>query len=294
MNERPRLGYIGLGLMGLPMAKRLRDAGYVLAVWGRSPAKFASLVADGAEAMPNAAAVAEASDIVFTCLTDTEAVEAVAFGDGGVADGGAPGKLLADMSSIRPDACRAMARRLRADTGMAWVDAPVSGGVAGAEEGRLTVMAGGAEEDFARLLPVLSPLARRATLMGPVGAGQTAKLINQVIVGCGVAVLAEAAALALRAGVDAARLPEALAGGRADSPLLQQFFPKMASGDFSVESHVRTLLKDLDTATDLARATESALPMTATAAELHRLLVQRGHAKADGTSLAKLYRGDAI
>ena len=187
-----------------------------------------------------------------------------------------------------------MAERLRAETGMGWVDAPVSGGVAGAESGRLAVMAGGAPEDFARLEPVMAHLAQRFTLMGPVGAGQTAKLVNQVIVGCGVAVLAEAAGLALRAGIDAARLPDALAGGRADSLLLQQFFPRMTAGDFTVESHVRTMLKDLDTAGDLARAVEAAMPMTAAAAELHRLMAQRGHAGADPAALAMLYRGDPV
>lgn len=292
--DPPRLGYIGLGLMGAPMAARLLDAGYELAVWGRTPAKFAHLAARGAAARESAAAVAAASDVVFTCLSDTAAVEAVAFGPGGVAAGGARGKLLVDMSSIRPDSCRAMADRLRAEAGMGWVDAPVSGGVAGAESGELAVMAGGAPEDFARLEPVMAHLARRFTLMGPVGAGQTAKLVNQVIVGCGVAVLAEAAGLALRAGIDAARLPDALAGGRADSLLLQQFFPKMTAGDFTVESHVRTMLKDLDTAGDLARAVEAAMPMTAAAAELHRLMAQRGHAAADETALAMLYRGDPV
>ncbi len=295
MNEpKPRLGYIGVGLMGAPMAKRIARAGYPLFVWGRTAAKLDPVIALGAAAGSDPADVARAADIVFICVSDTEAVEAVVFGDDGVVAGGAAGKLLVDMSSIRPDACRAMARRLHEETGMNWVDAPVSGGVAGAESGRLTVMAGGRAEDFERLRPVVAHLARRFTLMGPVGAGQTAKLINQTIVGCGVAVLAEAAGLALRSGIDAARLPEALAGGRADSPLLQQFFPKMVAGDLFVESHVRTMLKDLDTVAALARETESAMPMTATAAELHRLMAQRGHGSADGTAVAMLYRGDAV
>lgn len=291
---KPELGYIGPGLMGAPMARRLLDAGYPLSVWGRTPAKLAPLAACGAEIRASAADVARAADIVFLCLTDSAAVEAVVFGAGGVAEGAAEGKLLADMSSIRPDAARAMAGRLKRETGMGWVDAPVSGGVAGAETGQLAIMAGGAEADFARLRPVVACLAQRFTLMGPVGAGQTAKLINQMIVGCGVAVLSEAAGLALRAGIDGAQLPDALAGGRADSLLLQQFFPKMISGDLFVESHARTMLKDLDTVADLARGAEAAAPMTALAAELYRLLVQRGHAEADGTAIAMLYRGDPV
>ena len=292
--REPALGYIGLGLMGAPMAARLIEAGYPLAVWARRAEALAPFAARGARVVATAADVARAADIVFTCLSDTAAVEAVVFGENGVAAGAAPGKLLVDMSSIRPDSCRAMARRLREGAGMGWIDAPVSGGVAGAESGALTVMAGGEEADFERARPVLAPLARRATLLGPVGAGQTAKLVNQAIVGCGVAVLAEAAGLALRAGIDAARLPEALAGGRADSPLLRQFFPKMAAGDLFVESHIRTMLKDLDTVADLARETRSAMPMTATAAELHRLMAQRGHEEADGTAVAMLYRGDPV
>lgn len=283
------LGYIGLGLMGAPMAIRLLEAGYPLAVWGRSAAKLEAAIAAGAEAKASAAEVARAADIVFTCLTDTEAVEAVVFGAGGIAEGAGPGKLLVDMSSIRPDGAREMAARLRAETGMAWIDAPVSGGVVGAETGALTVMAGGEQADFDRAAPVVARLARRFTLMGPNGAGQATKLINQVLVGCAVAVLAESASLAMRAGIDAARIPEALAGGRADSLPLQQFFPKMVAGDFFVESHIRTMLKDLDTAQALARETDTAMPMTAMAAELHRLMVQRGFADDDGTALAKLY-----
>ncbi len=284
-----RLGYIGIGLMGAPMARRLAQAGYGVTIWGRDPAKLAPILAAGATSAASAADVARGADILFTCLSDTDAVEAVVFGADGVAQGAGPGKVLVDMSSIRPDAASHMAARLRGETGMGWIDAPVSGGVAGAESGTLTVMAGGIEADFERVRPVVAHLAQRFTLMGPNGAGQATKLINQILVGCAVAVLAEAASLAMRAGIDAARIPEALAGGRADSLPLQQFFPKMVAGDFFVESHIRTMLKDLDTAQALARETATAMPMTAMAAELHRLMVQRGFGDDDGTALAKLY-----
>ena len=284
-----RLGYIGIGLMGAPMARRLAQAGYGVTIWGRDPAKLAPILAAGATSAASAADVARGADILFTCLSDTDAVEAVVFGADGVAQGAGPGKVLVDMSSIRPDAASHMAARLRGETGMGWIDAPVSGGVAGAESGTLTVMAGGIEADFERVRPVVAHLAQRFTLMGPNGAGQATKLINQILVGCAVAVLAEAASLAMRAGIDAARIPEALAGGRADSLPLQQFFPKMVAGDFFVESHIRTMLKDLDTARALARETATAMPMTAMAAELHRLMVQRGFGDDDGTALAKLY-----
>ena len=284
-----RLGYIGIGLMGAPMARRLAQAGYGVTVWSRSPAKLAPILSAGATGAASAAEVARGADILFTCLSDTEAVEAVVFGADGVARGAGPGKVLVDMSSIRPDAASHMAARLRSETRMGWIDAPVSGGVAGAESGTLTVMAGGHEDDFERVRPVVSHLGQRFTLMGPNGAGQATKLINQVLVGCAVAVLAESASLAMRAGIDAARIPEARAGGRADSLPLQQFFPKMVAGDFFVESHIRTMLKDLDTVQALARETDTAMPMTAMAAELHRLMVQRGFADDDGTALAKLY-----
>jgi len=288
-NQKPNLGYIGLGMMGGPMALRLANAGFPLSIWGRSPAKLEAAKAAGARAVETAAQVARDADIVFTCLSDTEAVEAVVFGENGLATGAGPGKLLVDMSSIRPEAARDMAARLRDKTGMGWIDAPVSGGVAGAESGKLTVMAGGSEADFAHAEPIVAHLAQRFSLMGTNGAGQATKLINQVLVGCVVAVLSEAAALATRAGIDAARIPEALAGGRADSLLLQQFFPKMVACDFFVEAHIRTMLKDLDTVLALARETTTAMPMTATALELHRLMVQRGHGDEDGTALATLY-----
>jgi len=293
-DDQPKLGYIGLGLMGAPMARRLVEAGYRVTVWGRTPAKLAPVVAAGAVEAPSAAAVAAESDIVFICLSDTAAVEAVVYGAEGIAVGAGPGKILVDMSSIRPEATERMAERLRRETGMGWIDAPVSGGVAGSESGALTVMAGGTQADFDRAAPVVAHLAKRFTLMGPNGAGQVTKLINQVMVGTVVAVLSEAASLAVRAGIDAARMPEALAGGRADSLPLQQFFPKMVSGDFFVESHLKTMLKDLETVQDLARQTGSAMPMTAMATELHRLMVQRGHADEDGTALARLYRDDPI
>lgn len=292
MTQDTALGYIGLGLMGGPMALRLADAGHPLTVWNRDPAKARAVVAAGAVLAESPATVARASDIVFTCVSDTAAMDAVVFGADGIAAGGGAGKLLVDFSSMRPDATREMAARLAAGTGMAWLDAPVSGGVIGAETGQLVVMAGGGEADFDRARPFVEALARRFTLMGPVGAGQTTKLVNQLIVGCTIAVVAEATKLALGSGVDAARIPEALAGGRADSLPLQQWMPKMVAGDGTVESHLRTMLKDLDTVLDLARSTGAALPVTGLVTEIHRHLAGRGYADADGTSVFRFYQAD--
>lgn len=291
---KPALGYIGLGFMGRPMALRLLRSGYDLAVWARDPKRLEPIVAAGARAVASAAEVARAADIVFTCVSDTAAVEAVVFGPRGIAAGASSGQVLVDMSSIRPAAAKAMAERLRRETGMGWIDAPVSGGIPGAEAGTLAVMAGGEPADFERVKPVVAHLAGRFTLMGPNGAGQATKLINQIIVGCTVTVLAEATGLAQRAGIDAARIPEALAGGRADSKPLQEWMPTMARGEFRPTSFLKTMLKDLDAVQELAREVGAALPMTATAVELHRLMAARGFGEADGTALMKLYRPEPI
>ena len=284
-----RLGYIGLGLMGAPMARRLLAAGFPVAVWNRSLDKLAALQAEGATVADSPRAVAETSEIVFTCLTDTDAVEAVVFGEGGVAEGASASKLLVDFSSMRPDKALDFATRLRAETGMGWIDAPVSGGVPGATNGALVVMAGGAPDDFDRAAPVVAHLASRFTLMGENGTGQTTKLINQMIVGCGFALMAEACQLAEDAGIDPSRLPGALAGGRADSPILQQYMPRMAARDRDVQARIAIMIKDLDTVMDTGRRFGSSLPMTGLAAEIHKLLARHGLGDSDNAAAIDLY-----
>jgi len=290
MNEQPRLGYVGLGLMGGPMAGRLLDAGYAVSVWNRSRDKAAPLAEHGAVLRGSPAEVAADSDIVFTCVTDTAAVEAVVFGPGGIAETAAAGKVLVDFSSMRPDKAQEFAARLRAETGMGWIDAPVSGGVPGATDGTLAIMAGGSEADFATVRPVVGHLAGRFTLMGPNGAGQTTKLINQMIVGCQFAVLAEACQLAEAAGIDAARIPEAVAGGRADSRVLREYLPRMAASEFAVQGRIEIMVKDLTTVIAEANRLGAALPMTGLAAELHKLMAVRGLANADNAASIRLYR----
>ena len=283
------LGFVGTGLMGAPMTRRLLAAGRPVTVWNRTRAKIEPLVAAGATEAPGPAEVARRSEIVFVCLTDTAAVREAVLGPGGIAEGGRQGAVLVDFSSIEPDATRAMAAELRERTGMEWVDAPVSGGTPGAEAGTLAVMAGGALEVFERVRPAVLEMAERFTLMGPVGAGQTTKLCNQVIVGCTMAVLAEAARLAAAAGVDAARLPEALEGGFADSKPLRLFVPRMAEGRHDPPlGHAYTMLKDLDSVGVLARQTGAPVPFSAQAAELFRLLVARGGPEADALEVYKL------
>ncbi|MGY6536999.1 MAG: NAD(P)-dependent oxidoreductase [Pararhodobacter sp.] len=289
MNATPTLGYIGTGLMGAPMTGRLLDAGNTVTVWNRTAAKAEPLVARGAALGASPADVATKSDIVFMCLTDTAAVREAVFGPHGVAEGARPGTVLVDFSSIQPEATREMAARLKAEHGMDWIDAPVSGGVPGAEAGTLAIMAGGDAAAFARVEPVVLQMAARFTLMGPSGAGQTTKLCNQVIVGCTMAVLAEAARLATCAGVDATRLPEALAGGFADSKPLQLFVPRMVQAMHNPPlGHVYTMLKDLDSVGDLARSCDAPVPFTALAAEQFRLLQRRGGSDADALEIFKL------
>lgn len=286
-----KLGYIGIGLMGRPMTLRLLAAGHEVAVWNRSRDKLAPVVEKGAKAVDSPAAVARAADIIMMCVTDQKAAEEVLFGADGVVEGGAKGKLVVDFSSIAPDSARAFAQRL-SGKGMGLVDAPVSGGVPGAEKGTLAIMAGGRAEDIERARPIVMLMAQRFTRMGDSGAGQATKLCNQVIVGSLLPVIAEAIRLAEAAGVDAKMLPEALKGGFADSLPLQIFGARMAARNFEPPlGSNATMLKDLENAATVARQFGVPLPMARTAAELYRLLEAQGKADRDPAVLVDLLKG---
>jgi 3-hydroxyisobutyrate dehydrogenase-like beta-hydroxyacid dehydrogenase len=233
--------------------------------------------------------VARTSDIVLFSLTDTDAVRSVVFGKGGLAEGTAPDKLLIDMSSIIPAASAEMAAKLIAETGMGWVDAPVSGGPANCQAGTLVVMAGGSGEDFARAEAVLNDLAQRLTHMGPAGAGQATKLANQIFVGGYLTLTAEAFLLTEKAGVDVARLPAALAGGRADSVVLQEWGPRMAAGDFSPTGTVNILDKDLKVIADTAEASGLTLPAAMAARDMYRRAAEMGFGDEDVCAVIKAY-----
>ncbi len=285
---REKLGYLGLGLMGIPMTRRLLDAGHHVTVWNRSPGKAAGVVAAGAQPAATPRELAANAGIIFMCLIDAAAVEQVVFGPDGLASADGATKLVVDFSSIHPDAARAIAARLKAANGMGWIDAPVSGGT-GAEQGTLAVMAGGDAADIERVRPYVLAMARRLTHMGPTGAGQTTKLCNQIISGCAMAVLAETTRLAANAGIDAAKLPEALAGGFADSIPLQLFVPRMAKGIHSPPlGHIASILKDLDTVVEVAHDTSTPVPMTALAAQLFRMAKAARGADADALEIYKL------
>ena len=219
-----------------------------------------------------------------------DGVRGIVFGNDGVAGTAKPGTLIIDMSSIDPAATRALAEEAEAKS-LRWLDAPLSGGAPKAETGTLTVMAGGREADFAAARAVMDHLCANFTLMGPHGAGQTTKLINQILCALNFVAVAEATRLALNAGVDAERIPDAIAGGRADSAILQEFMGKMARRDETPSGRLDNMVKDLNAVQDLARATGTAMPLTAVCAEIHRLLVAAGLGNADNAALMRFFDG---
>ena len=279
MSEK-RIGYVGTGLMGLPMVMNLLKAGHEVTVWNRTADKAAPAVAAGARLADSPAALARASDVVMMCLTSAPAVEAVVLGPDGIAGVTWP-KLLIDFSSMDPELTREFGDRLRAANGMGWVDAPVSGGTPAATAGTLTVMAGGTEADFAMAERLIAPLAQQVTHMGPAGAGQMTKLVNQILSGGIMALTAEAVNFARASGVDAARLSEALAGGFADSKPFQLLAPRMAAEAFENPlGTVAMMLKDLDTVAAVAEG-RAALPLTNEARALMRKAGEMGHLEDD-------------
>ncbi|WP_446810895.1 NAD(P)-dependent oxidoreductase [Methylomonas sp. 2BW1-5-20] len=285
------LGFVGIGLMGQPLTLRLLAAGFRVNVWNRTAAKLNDVSLGGANVCNSVAELVKLSDVVILCLADTAVVETVVREQ--IIANGSAGKLLIDLSSIQPDATRRLAAELQTACGMRWVDAPVSGGTAGAEQGSLAIMAGGAEQDIEIARAILKPLYSRLTHMGAVGSGQATKICNQMIVSCNVLVIAEMMALAKSAGVDAAKIPEALAGGFADSKPLQIVGPEMADHRFEpVKWRVKTLLKDLNMAVDLAGNQGSAIPMSGLAAQLMQLHGSGGFLEQDPSTLIKLYTQD--
>jgi len=289
--SKPIVSYVGLGLMGGPMALHLAAAGYQLHVWNRSREKLQPALDKGAIASDTPQSAAQAAHVTLMCLMDAKAVEQVVFGENGIAKAQGKGKVLVDHSSMRPDKTREFAKRLREANGMEWIDAPVSGGTVGAEKGTLAIMCGADSVDaFELAKPVMAAYGANINLMGTSGSGQVTKLCNQLIVGSNIAVIAEAVRLAQNSGVDAAMLPKALAGGFADSKPLQVFAPRMVNGYEHSIGAANTMLKDLDTAIDLARETGTPLPVSGLAAQLYRVLYARGIGEEEPTALADLYR----
>ena len=268
-NTPPRIGFIGTGLIGTPMVQRLLECGLPVSVWNRTLHKATPLVESGATVAESPRALAQSCDIVCLCLTNTAAVHDVVFGAQGIDAVLRRGQMLIDLSSIAPDTTREMAERLERACGARWIDAPVSGGLPLARAGRLIVFAGGDADDIARAAPVFDALSQRVTHMGGHGAGQLAKSCNQMIVACNLVTIAEMLGFASKSGIDATRLPGALAGGFADSLPLQIFGPRMASGvDTPRVGGLGTFRKDIDQVVRLAGECGAYAPMATRAAEV--------------------------
>jgi 3-hydroxyisobutyrate dehydrogenase len=287
--KKLRIGYIGIGLMGLPMTRRLLERGYAVTVCDIVAARTDAAHAAGATVVATPAEAVRDTDIMLLNLPTTDAVEQVAFGEHGVASALRPPQLVVDFSTIKVDKGRSFAAKLREKTGCGWIDAPVSGGPPACAAGTLTVMAGGDAAEIERARPLMADIAGQFTPMGPSGAGLTAKMINQLIVGCTHAVLAEAVVLAEAAGIDAARIPECLAGGYADSSMLQKLYPRIVKRDFAPQGYARQLLKDLEMLNEFAGGLKSPLPMTGQALSLYRMLIHLGYAELDTAAIFKLY-----
>lgn len=286
----PSIGFIGIGLMGEAMTLRLRDLGYPVFVWNREPERLPAVEAAGAIALASPAEVARHGDVVLMCVLDDAAVDFCTRGPQGIVHAGSEGKLIVDFSTIAPGTTRTLAEHALRRAGMRWVDAPVSGGPQAAREGQLTIMAGASPADFEQARPVLEALGGQVTLMGPVGAGQTAKIINQAIVGAGFVLMSEAVLLAEASGIDAARLPDCLKGGFADSVLLQKLYPRILERRFDPPiGYARQLAKDMAAVQAHAREADCALPLVEEAARLFSRYVEAGGALADSASIIRLY-----
>jgi 2-hydroxy-3-oxopropionate reductase len=287
-----KVAVIGAGLMGSAIATRLLDRGVLVTIFDLDAVKVAALVDKGAKAADTISEATSSCDFVILSLNHANIVRSVVFGKDGVASAGDPSKLLIDMSSIDPKDTAEMANKLREATGMAWVDCPLSGGVPGALDGRLTIMAGGSADDFERARKVMQHLAANYTLMGPNGAGQTVKLINQLFCAVQFQAVAEAVKLAEAGGVDASAIPAALKGGRADSAIMQEFMAKFARRDFTATGRIDNMMKDLNSLQDFAQKTDSPLPMTSSVIEIHRVLIYAGLGAKDTAEIMRLMDGE--
>ncbi|MDQ0591511.1 NAD(P)-dependent oxidoreductase [Variovorax paradoxus] len=297
MSAQPgqRVAVIGVGIMGSAIAYRLLECGHAVCVFDPDAARVATMEQLGAQAASSAATAAAASDFVITSLNSAAVLERALFGEAGVA-AAVPAdsrRLLIDMSSIDPVSTRRLAQSLRERTGMGFVDAPLSGGAPKALVGQLTVMAGGSEDDVARAHAVMDSLCANYTRMGESGAGQTTKLVNQLLCAIGFQAVAEAVRLAEAGGVDASKLHTALAGGRADSNILREFGPKMAARDFTPTGRIDNMLKDLEAVQAFAQGERLPLPLAGAVSELHRAFVAAGLGAEDTAAMMRQFNGYA-
>ncbi len=283
------MGFVGLGTMGRFMAGNLARAGFPLTVWNRTASKAVELAELGVQVAATPADVARASDVVVACLTDSPQVEAVLFGPDGLAEGFSEGALFVDCSTLSPLKAQEFAERLAAQ-GVSMLDAPVSGGSEGAKNATLSIMVGGSEVAFERASGVFSAMGKTVTYLGPVGAGQWAKAINQVIL-CGVYLgVAEGVTLGLKAGLDVARVLSALKGGAAGSWILENRSGRMIEDVYPLGFKIALHRKDLGIGLELAKDVGAVLPVTAMAAVFEDGLIAQGHGDDDNSALARPIR----
>ena len=280
-----KIGFIGLGIMGAPMAVRLAQGGHALFVHTRSQVRE-KVTATGATLCASATEVAQRADVIFTMVPDTPDVERVLFGEGGVAAGLSAGKTVVDMSSISPMATKDFARRIEA-LGAEWLDAPVSGGEVGAKAGTLSIMVGGEEATFARIKPLFELMGKNITRVGGAGAGQTTKVANQIIVALNIAAVGEALVFASKAGADPAKVREALMGGFASSRILEVHGERMIKRTFNPGFRIALHQKDLNLALQSAKAMNLALPNTAGTAQLMQAAAAQGWDQLDHSALVR-------
>jgi 3-hydroxyisobutyrate dehydrogenase len=289
---RAAIGFIGLGLMGQAFTRRLIACGHRVTGYDIVPGKVEAAARHGVQPAASAAEVTRASDIVQVCVMTRDDIERAVFGELGIAEAAGASKILIDHSTTEVETTKGFAARL-GETGMGWIDAPISGGPPAAEAGTLAIMAGGDDAHLAMVRPLLADLGT-CTHMGPVGAGQVTKMVNQVLVLANYCVLAEALALAEAGGVDAARIPEALGAGYAGSTMLQRLYPRMVARDFEPAGYAFQALKDLDMVEGLAKKLTVPTPMTSQAATLFRTLNAKGHGRLDGIAVLKLFEKEPV
>lgn len=284
-----KLGFVGLGIMGLPMALNLRRAGFEVAVYNRTTARGDALKAEGAKVCASPKEVAENADIIFTCVSDTPDVEHVIFGAGGIIEGAKAGSVVVDMSTISPDATRGFAAKLDAKN-IAMLDAPVSGGETGAIAGTLSVMCGGKADVFARVKPYFEKMGKNIVHVGDHGAGQVAKACNQIVIAVSIEAVAEAMLLAEKCGVDGAKVREALLGGFAASKVLDIHGNRMLTNNYAPGFKAHLHRKDMGIVMDTAAKAGVALPAATLATLNLDAVIKNGDGELDSSAIYKVLK----
>ncbi len=287
-----KVGFIGLGIMGGPMAQNLMEAGYELVLYNRTTEKAEEIAGDGATVAESPKEVAESCDLIVLMLPDSPQVEEVVEGEDGVLEGLKEGALIVDMSTISPVVTRELAEKIE-ERGASMLDAPVSGGEPGAQQGTLAIMAGGSEEDFERAKPLLEVMGDAITHVGPTGAGQTAKAANQIVVALTIEAISEALVLGSKAGVAPEKILEALSGGLAGSNVMEAKKEKFLSHDFDPGFKVELHHKDLGIALAAGREYGVSLPVTAIVDQMFESLKSKGRGDRDHSALLTLIEDEA-